>query len=217
MKLEKQDLAALWNVFKNIAIVFSFLVNFVVVILLLALGGPGLRAAFALKNGMLEPLVNGLDNAFVGLGQATIDTTVQIDESIPIQFDLPLDQPLPIGFSLPIEQNTTVVLQEAVPLHAPATFTFPGGGGAIHGYVDLALPVGLALPVKLSMVVPVNETVPVQMMVPVDQMVPIQMSVPVQIELGKSGLDPVVGELRSAIAPTKIQIERLPDQIGSRR
>jgi hypothetical protein len=214
MRFDREDLAYWWQAFKNVAIVFSFVVNFVMVLLLLGLSLPGLRTAFALKTGLLEPLLTDLDSAFVGLGEATIDTTVQIDESIPIQFDLPLDEPLPIGFELPIEQNTTVVLQQAVPLDAPATFTFPGAGGAIHGNVSLALPVGMALPVRLSMVVPVSQTVPVRMDVPVDQQVPIRLTVPVHIDLGEAGLDPVVRELRTAIWPVRYQVESLPDGIG---
>jgi hypothetical protein len=67
----------------------------------------------------------------------------------------------------------------------------------------------MALPVRLSMVVPVSQTVPVQLDVPVDQDVPIQLAVPVQIELGESGLDPVVSELRGALEPVKPWVELL--------
>jgi hypothetical protein len=205
--------AGFWNAFKNVAIVFSFVVNFILVVALLVLALPGVRAAFAMKSALLEPLLNDLDAAFVGLGEASVDTTVKIDESIPIQFDLPLDESLPISFQLPIDQSTNVVLREAVPINAPATFTFPGGGGAIHGQVSLALPAGMALPVNLSMIVPVNQTVPVQLLVPVDQNVPIQMDVPVHIELGEAGLYPVVSRLRGAIWPVKAQVQRLPEGI----
>jgi len=214
MESEKQDRASLWNAFKNVAIVFSFVVNFILVLLVLVLSIPGLRAAFALKTGLVEPLVNDLDSAFVGLGEATIKTTVQIDESIPIQFVLPLDEALPISFDLPISQDTTVVLRQPVALNEQATFTFPNGGGQIHGLVSLYLPAGMALPVRLNMVVPVNQTVPVQLNVPVDQNIPIQMDVPVAITLGESGLDPVVDDLRGALEPIKTQIERLPDGIA---
>jgi hypothetical protein len=166
-----------------------------------------------LRNGLLEPLVTDLDGAFVSLGQATIDTTVQIDESIPINFILPLNQSLPISFTLPINQNTSVYLTRDVPISAPATFTFPGGGGAIHGHVSLALSRGMELPVHLSLPVPVNQQVPVELQVPVDQMVPIQMDVPVQITLGESGLDPVVGELRRSLVPAKRVVDVVPSRV----
>ena len=203
-----------WDAFKDVAIVFSFAVNFILIVVLIVVSVPALRTVFTLKTGLVEPLLNDLDTAFVGLGEATVDTTVEINEPIPIQFDLPLDQPLPISFQLPIEQDTVVVLTEAVPLNAPAQFSLPGGGGVINGSVSLWLPVGMRLPIHLSMAVPVSATIPVRMNVPVNQTVPIQMSVPVHIQLGESGLDPVVGELRGAIQPVKYQIESLPDGIG---
>ena len=208
-----EGLKRFWDAFRDIAILFSFAVNFVLVVVLLVVSIPGLRMAFALKTGLVEPLLSDLDTAFVGLGEATIDTMVQIDESIPIQFGLPLDQPLPIDFQLPIEQDTIVVLNAPVPLSMPAQFSLPGGGGAIYGAVSLSLPAGMQLPVRLSMVVPVSQTIPVRMDIPVNQMVPIQMSVPVHIKLGESGLDSVVRDLRGSIQPVKEQVDKLPDGI----
>ncbi len=211
-----ERLKRFWNAFRDIAILFSFVVNFVLVVLLLVISVPALRATFALKAGLVEPLVYGLDEAFIGLGEATIDTNVEIDESIPIEFDLPLDQQLPIDFQLPINQPTVVTLTGPVPLNLPAKFNLPGGGGAINGSVSLALPTGMQLPIQLNMTVPVQQTVPVLMQVPVRQRVPISMTVPVHIKLGEAGLDPVVGQLRMAIQPVKVQIESLPDGIEFR-
>jgi hypothetical protein len=214
MSENKHDNRSLWAAFKDVAIVFSFVVNFVLLILLLILLVPGVRTLFALRNGLLEPLVSNLDGAFVSLGQATIDTTVEIDESIPISFDLPLNESLPIDFVLPINQSTVVVLTQPVPLYAPASFTLPGGGGRINGQVSLSLPAGMALPVHLSMAVPVSQSIPVRLDVPVDQSVPIQLDVPVQITLGESGLDPVVGELREALVPAKGLVDAVPKGLG---
>ena len=208
-----ERLKRFWNAFKDIAIVFSFVVNFVLLVSLLVVSIPALRAVFALKTGMVEPLLNDLDTAFVGLGEATIDTTVEIDESIPIQFDLSLDQSLPIDFPLSIEQDTVVVMTAPVPLSLPARFNLPGGGGVINGTVSLSLPTGMVMPIRLSMVVPVSQTIPVHMVVPVNQTIPIQMAVPVHIELGEAGLDPAVEELRAVFHPLKEQIEGLPDGI----
>ncbi len=207
-----ERLKRFWKAFKDTAIVFSFVVNFVTVVLLLVISIPALRLTFALKTGMIEPLLSDLDAAFVGLGDATIDTTIPINEPVPIQFNLPLDEPLPIDFQLPIEQNTVVVLQEPVPLSGlPAQFNLPGGGGVINGSVSLSLPTGLRLPVRLSMVVPVSQTIPVRLDVPVNQVVPIKMDVPVHIRLGMSGLDPAVEDLRGVFSPLREQIESLPD------
>lgn len=208
-----ERLKRFWGAFRNIAIVFSFVVNFVMVVALLVLAVPGLRAAFALKVGLVEPLLSNLDAAFVGLGDSTIRTTIPIDQPTRIRFDLPLDQQLPIDFPLSIEQDTVVTLNAPVPLTLPATFNLPGGGGSINGTVSLSLPPGTRLPIHLSMIVPVSATIPVRMTVPVDQDVPIQMDVPVSIRLGESGLDPAVEQLRAVFRPLQAQLDKLPDGI----
>jgi hypothetical protein len=211
-----ERLKRFWNAFKNIAILFSFTVNFVLVIVVAVLlwnAIPALQTVFALKNGLVEPLLDNLDAAFVGLGESEITTTIGVEDRIPIEFDLPLDQSLPIDFPLPIDQNTVVVLNEPVPLSLPARFNLPGGGGVINGTVSLSLPTGMRLPIRLSMVVPVTSTVPVRMTVPVSQTIPIRMTVPVDIKLGESGLEPAVQDLRAVFHPLREQIERLPDGI----
>ncbi len=199
-----------WGAFANIAIVFSFVVNCILVLVLLIAIGPLLQ----LKSGLVEPLLADLDGAFQGLGETNIETTVQVDQPIPIQFDLPLDQPLGLDFDLPIDQDTVVMLTESVPLVAPATFTLPGAGGAINGTVSLNLPVGMHLPIHLNMVVPVETTIPVQMMVPVSESVPIQMTIPVNIQLGDAGLNPAVQRLRGVFTPVNVLIQSIPDGIA---
>jgi hypothetical protein len=209
-----EHLKPVWQAFKDVAIVFSFAVNFVVIVALLLVGMPALRLALALNAGLVEPMLNDLDAAFVQLGEATIDTTIPIAEPIPIRFDLPLDQQLPIDFPLSIEQNTVVTLQQPVPLYnLPAQFTLPGGGGAINGAVSLSLPAGVRLPIHLSTVVPVSQTIPVQLTVPVSETVPVQMNVPVSIALGEAGLHPAVEGLRGVFQPLRKQLEGLPDDV----
>jgi hypothetical protein len=191
------------------AIVFSFVVNVILVATLILAINPLL----IIKGSFVEPLLDDLDQAFLGLGETNIETTVAVDQPIPITFDLPLDQPLGLDFELPINQETVVVLTEAVPLNLAAQFNLPGGGGVINGSVALALPAGMQLPIRLEMTVPVSKTIPVQMNVPVDQTVPVQMQIPVTIQLGEAGLTPAVEELRDVFSPLRINMERLPDRI----
>jgi len=206
-----ERLRGYWDSFKDVAIVFSFVVNFVLVVLVVALSVPAARTALALKSGTVEPLLDNLDAAFVGLGQANIRTDIEVQDTVPIEFGLDLDQQLPVNFDLLIEQDTDVWLTEAVPLRElDATFVLPGGGGEIRGKVTLSLPEGQRLPIRLRMVVPVSQTIPVSMTVPVDQMIPITMTVPVDIRLGEAGLAPAVEDLRAAFRPLREQIEALP-------
>ena len=145
-----------WNSFKTVALLISFITNMIFLIVLLIL----LMQIFQIKNGIVEPLVDGLHRNFVGLDEAVIARTIQVKDEIPVVFDLPLNQ------------ATDVVLTEDVPIAASATFTLPGGGGVINGRVDIVLPKGLVLPVQLDMQVPVNTTIPVSL--PVDVEIPLK-------------------------------------------
>jgi len=211
-----QRLKFYWRRFKDAAIVFSFAVNIVLIVVLVVTAVSVVNTTHRLKTDLVEPLLARLDSAFIGLGRAQIDTDVTISEPIDIVFDLPVDQPMPIGFDIPIEQDIDVVLTRDVPLsNMPARFSLPGGGGVINGTVSLALPKGLVLPIHLGLVVPVTETIRVQMDIPVSETVPIDLSVPFNFELGGAGLEPAVEDLRDVIRPLREQIGGLPDESDS--
>lgn len=145
-----------WRAFKNFAIIFSFVVNLILLLILflaLPLLIPGV-------NRIAGPLVGGLSDSFVQMGQARIQRTIAVEDQIPV------------SFTLPLEQNTSVVLVEPVPMTVPATFNLPAGGGTINGVVSLQLPPGTSLPVALDMQVPVSNTIPVKLDVAVD--IPLQ-------------------------------------------
>ncbi len=171
-----------WEKFKNFAIIFSFIVNVILVLVLLIAPFP----ALVLTHKLGEPLLNDLDTAFADLGKTVIKTQVQINDTLPVRFTLPL------------RQNTDVILTEEVPLSVNATFYLPGGGGAINGTVQLNLPKGLVLPVSLDLQVPVSTTVPVVM------------TVPVEIPLDEAGMGPAIEELRDVFRPLSNAIESLP-------
>jgi hypothetical protein len=171
-----------WNSFKTVALLISFVVNMVLLIVLLLL----LMQLFQIKNGILEPLVDGLHRNFVGLDEAVIERTINVNDQIPVVFDLPLNQ------------ATNVVLTQDVPLAASATFTLPGGGGVINGRVDIVLPKDLILPVQLNMVVPVNTEIPVSL--PVD----------VSIPLKETQLHAPFNNLRDLLEPYVRVLDNLP-------
>jgi len=179
-----QQFRVWWNSFKTVAIWISFITNIVMLIVLILL----MMQLFQIKNGILEPLVDGLHRNFVGLDEAVIIRTIEVNDDIPVIFDLP------------VNQRTDVVLTQDVPLAANATFTLPGGGGLINGRVDIVLPQNLVLPVELSMNVPVNTQIPVDL--PVD----------VEIPLKETQLhDPFVN-LRELLEPYVRVLDHLPDR-----
>ncbi|MBK8987955.1 MAG: hypothetical protein IPM39_18115 [Chloroflexi bacterium] len=173
-----------WQAFKTFAIIFSFALNVVVLILLLAI----LPLVLPLVDSVVKPLVGGLNDSFVDMSEATISRTIEVNDQIDIAFTLPLDA------------ETVVRVTNDVPLNAiPAQFVLPGGGGQINGWVTLNLPTGLELPVALKLDVPVQQTIPVNLVVGVD--IPLS-----ETELGKP-FNTLVG----LFSPLNRLIENLPD------
>ncbi len=178
-----QRLQHLWIAFRNFAIIFSFIVNLVLVITLLIVA----YLLFDIKNSIAEPLIDGLHSNFVAMDEATIYRTIPVEAEIPVNFDLL------------VQDNITVVLTQPVPLTANATFLLPGGGGSINGTVNLNLPAGMQLPIALVLNVPVREHIPVSL------------DVSVAIPLSETELHgPFVG-LRQLLDPYVYGLDQLPD------
>lgn len=173
----------LWNAFRNIAIILSFIMNLTLIIIL----GIVIFLIFDIKNGIAEPLIDGLHANFVGLNEAEIETTVMVNDHIPIDFDLTV-------------QDTTIVTlaEPAVINDVPAVFEITGGGGTISGAVDITLPQGTPLTIDLTL------------LVPVEQQIPIQLPVPVQIALKDTQLSEPFINLRELFAPYVRALDNLP-------
>jgi hypothetical protein len=171
-----------WQAFKSFAIIFSFVVNLVFLLVLFL----SLPLILPTVDSVAKPIVSGLSDSFDEMSSARIVETITVDEEIPIQL------------SIPLSTTTSVVLSEPVPLAVPATFNLPGGGGTINGTVSLQLPAGMALPVALGLTVPVSDTIRVHLEVPVD--IPLQ-----ETDLGRP-----FNTLQGLFSPLDTMLERLP-------
>lgn len=172
-----------WQAFKTFAAIFSFIMNFILLLVLL-IAAP---IIIPVVDTIVKPLVGGLTDSFVEMGEATIVRTINVEDEIPI------------AFTLPLSATTSVRLTEAVPLVGiPATFLLPDGGGQINGTVALSLPPGLELPVALSLDVPVSQTVPVEL------------SVEVSIPLDETELGAPFISLQGLFAPLDNLLDGLP-------
>lgn len=176
-------MTGIWNALKNVTIVISLVVNIILISVVLILASQ----IGAIKS-TLNGIVGQLDTAFVSLGNAVVKDTIHIEQSVPVQFELPIDQ------------TVTVMTTGAVPLNIPASFSL-GSFGQINGTVSLSLPRDLALPIRIQMLVPVNSQIPVVF----DQ--------PVSIPLGARGLSPVINQLRGVTQPLMQTIQALPNSI----
>jgi len=179
--------------FQNIAIVFSFVVNVILILVVLILA----TQIMTIKKQILEPLVYGLDNSFASLGEATISTTIPISQQLRVAFDLP------VNFELPLDQDTTVTTLTPTPINT-IVYLSMGQYGWINAPVSLNLPAGTPLRVKLSMKIPVSTVVRV------DQQVPVRFDQGARIKLGPSGLNPVVAQLRGVVGPYVELMQKLP-------
>jgi hypothetical protein len=86
--------------FWKFATVFSFVVNLVLVVVLLLVGG----MAFFIKGAIATPLIGGLHTSFVEMDQAHIRSTILVSDTLVVK------DTIPVVFTLPLQQNTTVTL-----------------------------------------------------------------------------------------------------------
>lgn len=175
-----------WQAFKTFAILFSFTLNMVMLLVLLAMA----PLILPIVKDIARPIVGGLNSSFVDMNGATIQRTIAVSDTIPVVL------------SVPLSTTTTVLVLENVPLNIPATFTLPDGGGLIKGQVALELPAQLALPVQLSLDVPISQTLPVQL------------AVEAVIPLDETELGVPFGRLQSIFDPLNALLNRLPSSNG---
>ncbi|MFQ3567134.1 MAG: hypothetical protein SNJ59_09035 [Aggregatilineales bacterium] len=171
---------------KTFMILFSFVVNLILLIVVVVLA----LTLFDIKNNIVTPLVTGLHSSFVGLNEATIDWTIPVRDSVPIQLNIPL------------AANTVVSLTEAVPLTVRSNIILPGVGELNNVIVQLELPEGLALPVALNLNVPVSETLD------------IALDVRAVIPVGDTQLHDPIENLRLTFEPIARVLHNLPDDYG---
>lgn len=141
-------LPAFWSV----GALLSVVLNIVLVVVVLVLMGQ----LFTIKSLITDDVVGGLYYNFLLMDQANIETTVQVEDMIPVQFDLPL------------KQKTKVVLTRDTTINDATVSLSTGGLNIVQAPTDIILPAGTVLPVELDLVVPVDTEIPVTLTVPVD-------------------------------------------------
>lgn len=175
---------ALFNLLWGFMVVFSFIVNIVLVVIVAVLG----VLLFDIKNEVADPLLKGLHSSFVGLDEATIDWTIPVRDSVDAEFILPL------------ETNTVVVLTAPVPLTVQADISGPVAIN--NATVALTLPEGTRLPVSLDLDVEVDEQIPVNL------------DVRAVIPLANTQLHDPFQNLRLTFEPIILALDNLPNNFG---
>ncbi len=173
----------------NTMIVFSFIVNAVLVIVLLVVG----MLLFKIKASIAQPLIGGLHSNFVKMDDASIITTITVSDTILV------NDTMPVVFDLPLSTNTVVTLTQAVAI--PNTTVILNG---IPIPTDIILPAGTPLTINLDLTVPVSKTIPVKLTVPV------LLTVPVNIPLNRTELHEPFTNLSNLVGPYDVLLQSLP-------
>ncbi len=186
--------------FWRFMIVFSFIVNIILVVVLLVLG----LTIFDIKKNIAQPLIEGLHSSFVGLNDATIDWTIPVQDTIHVdRANAQLETNIPINVG-----ETIVTLTQPVPLNVAANINLPGVGNLSNASVSLTLPAGTRLPVSLAFDLPVQQDVTVSLDVPVD------LKVRAVIPLDQTQIHDPVENLRLLFEPLVRALGNLPDDFG---
>jgi hypothetical protein len=175
--------------FWTVASVISLVINVILIAILLLLG----RQLFNLRTIVSEGVLGGLYTNFVKMDEASILTTVNVNSTIQVQ------DTIPVVFDLPLNQNTAVILTEPTTINGATIFL---NGAAVP--LNIILPSGTNLNIGMDMVVPVSTTVPVALNVPVN------LTVPVDIPLDQTELhEPFVG-LQTVVQPYNTLLAETP-------
>ncbi len=179
--------------FWTIASIISMTVNVVLVIILLAVlvNLRSLNTSNVMDLG--TGLLGGLYTNFEKMDRAHITTTIPVETTIPVKFDLQLNQ------------QTNVVLSQDVTINNALVTVNTGGLNITRALTTIVLPQGTTLPIVLNLTVPVDTTVPVILNVNVD--IPLNQT---QLHEPFSGLQEVVKPYYCMISPNALNLDGQP-------
>jgi hypothetical protein len=180
--------------FWTIGGLFSLTLNVILIIALILIG----RELFSLKTVINEQLITGLADNFALMDKAVIATTVNVEDTIPVQF------------TLPVKTETMVVLTADTYLQNASVSLSTGGLRITDAPTDIILRAGTELPVNLDILVPVDTTVPVELVVVVE--IPLQDT---QLHTPFVGLQDVVSPYNLLLSDTPSSWEEAACATGS--
>ena len=179
--------------FWTIASAISMTVNIVLLIVLLALLINIRRLNMGSVLGIGNNLLGGLYTNFEKMDRAHITTTIPVQTTIPVKFDLQLNQ------------QTNVILSQDVTINNALVTVNTGGLNITRALTTIVLPQGTNLPIVLNLTVPVDTTVPVTLNVDVD--IPLEKT---QLHEPFAGLQDVVKPFYCLINPNAVKLNGQP-------
>jgi|GEM_PF-431667 len=188
-------------------VIFSFIVNFVLIVVLLLAG----LFIFQIKNQVADPLIGGLHSTAAGLGESTIDWVIPVRDSLGIDLEVPINAGtilsevteiggVPVTEQIPGE--TVVTLTRPVPIAITGAYIDAGNLQLTNATVNITLPAGTQLPVALDLVLGLQEDIPVEL------------DVRAVIPLGQTQLNDPINQLGLLFEPLAIGLHNLPDDFS---
>ncbi|MGB7338973.1 MAG: hypothetical protein WBC91_08790 [Phototrophicaceae bacterium] len=188
-------------------VIFSFIVNFVLVAVLLVAG----LYIFQIKAQVADPLIGGLHSTAAGLGDATIDWIIPVRDTVPVQLDVPINSNTiqsvvtsiagqPVTQQIPGE--TVVTLTRPVPISITGANIDAGNLQLNNATVNITLPAGTQLPVALDLNLALNTELP------------IALDVRAVIPLSETQLNDPIQQLGLLFEPLAIGLHNLPNNFS---
>jgi hypothetical protein len=182
-----------WPPFWTIASVISMMVNIALLIALLVLLPNLKKLDVNSLVGRGDKLLGDLYVNFEKMDRAHITTTIPVETTIPVKFDLQLNQ------------QTNVVLSQAVTINNARVTVNTGGLNITNALTTIILPEGTTLPIVLNLTVPVDTTVPVKLTVNVD--IPMAQT---QLHEPFSGLQDALKPIYCMINANAVNLDKQP-------
>jgi len=176
--------------FWTIASVLSMTVNIILIVVLFVVlpNIKSLNTKYLL--GLGNDLLGGLYGNFEKMDRAHITSTIPVQSTIPVKFDLQLNQ------------QTNVVLSQDVTIRNARVTVNTGGLNISNALTTIVLPQGTTLPVVLNLSVPVDTTVPIALNVNVD--IPLDQT---QLHEPFSGLQEVIKPLYCMVNHSAVNLD----------
>lgn len=188
-------------------VIFSFIVNIVLVVVLLVAG----LYIFEIKGQVADPLIGGLHSTAAGLGEATIDWVIPVRDSLGIDLNVPINNqtivsPVTEIAGNPVSQiipgETVVTLTRPVPININGAFIQTESLSLSNATVSITLPAGTQLPVALDMEVQLTTDIPVDL------------DVRAVIPLSETQLIDPINQLGLLFEPLAIGLHNLPNNFS---
>jgi hypothetical protein len=179
--------------FWTIASILSMTVNIILGAVLIALLVNIKKINLGSVLNMGNNLLGGLYTNFEKMDRAHITSTIPVETTIPVKFDLSLNQ------------QTSVVLSQDVTINNARVTVNTGGLNITNALTTIVLPQGTTLPIVLNLTVPVDTTVPVVLNVVVD--IPLDQT---QLHEPFSGLQEVFKPYYCMISPDALNLSGQP-------